>query len=100
CCHRHGDQDSADQGDEPAPQEVSTDQHHRGGVVYLPTSLIHGWLSGRASGSADDLGPTVALALCDGLMLHVQSLVSTHHPPAFLPVSDCPALLRTLRLLI
>ena len=100
CCHRHGDQDSADQDGELAPQEVSTDQRHGGGVFYLPMSLIHGWLSGRASSSVDDLGPTVVLALCDGLMLHLQSLVSTHHPPAFLSVSDCPALLRTLPLLI
>lgn len=111
CCHNQGDQDTDDQdggkknqgndqSGKPGPQEDSTGHQHGGGVVYLPTSLIHGWLTGRSLTGPDDVVKAPALALLDGLLIHVQPLVCAHHPPAFLGVSDSPAYLRTLPLLI
>jgi hypothetical protein len=104
CCHRHGgdsDQDSGDKSDSTLVRDNDdSPDHEREGVVYLPTGLLHGWLTGRTLSSSDDVGNILSLALPDNLMIQVKPLPSTHAPLPFLTVPDRPACLRTLPLII
>ncbi len=106
CCHHHGeeqgdDQDSSDeQGSTPVQHQHDTTGYQGGGIVYLPSSLIHGWLTGRSPTCSDNVAHTPFLALCENLLIQVQPLLCTHSPPSFFAVADSQASVRTLPLLI
>jgi hypothetical protein len=106
CCHHRGDERGGDQdggnlegGASVRHDDDSTD-HHGGGVVYLPTSLVHGWLNGRSSTGVGNGVDAPALLLGDGVLTHVHPLGCTRHPPAFKALPNCPAYLSILHLLI
>src|SRR5579871_6032007 len=74
CCHhhcskRHGNQGSGDE-DEGTPARYHDDStdNQGGGVVYLPTAFIHGWITGRTLTSSDDVGNTLFQVLSVNLV--------------------------------
>jgi hypothetical protein len=103
-CHHHGgdrDQDNGDKNDSTLVRHNDDSPDHEGeGVVYLPTGLLHGWLTGRTLNSSDDLGNILSLSLLDNLMIQIKPFHSAHAPLSFMALPDRPACLRTLPLII
>jgi hypothetical protein len=111
CSHHHDDQQSDDQDGSdqnggnhengaPVPHDEDSTDHTGGSVVYLPTAIMHGWLTGRCLTCIDDVIWTPGFALCDALFILVPPLACSHDPPPLSASSDCPIFLRILTLLI
>ena len=97
-CHSHHDEH--DDGEEFALTQESSDRDESD-VLYLPTSLIYGWFSGRSStGGIDDLTCVPSLHLTSFVLLPVGLPACRFHPLLFPSVSACPTYLRILTLLI
>lgn len=106
CPHHHdgeqdGDQESDEQdGSIPVQHWDDSTIHQEGAVVYLPTSLIHGWLTGRTMSCSHDVGNPLFLTISENQSIHVRPLFWAPSPADVMAVADSPASFRTLPLLI
>lgn len=99
CCHRHGS-DAGDDGEDGANVPLHDGDDHDAGVVYLPTDLLHGWLTVRYSLTPDDVIVLPLLMPVAAVSVEAMQAVGTHHPPPDDVGQSCPTFLWNLTLLI
>lgn len=99
-CNGHSHDDDPEDVQEFTIRQGSTEP---GGedVLYLPTALISGWLTGRSStGAADDVVCTPPLYVSSFVLVCAPSPAALVPPDPLLPVWGYPTYLRVLTLLI